>query len=335
MPAGRGPVTIASSVDAAFLPFVGPVAASIGAYASPDRPIDYRVFYSGPESAASKALDGYRAGPLTVRLIPAPERFEAYRGRSVMGTATLVRLAAPELMADLDRVVFIDVDLVVLADIGALADVDLAGNPMAAAIDLTLYGWHHDQRTVPSRNPLHDIDRHLKERIGLGPSDWYDYFNTGVAVLDLAALRREGFTAGAMEFIDRRAEELPWLDQDSLNILLKGRIAPLDPRWNAMTEPLNRPSLTGLAPQIADAVIESRTAPKIIHYAGHLKPWKRTKYFRGAGEWWHFANMSPTRDIIRADYRELVRRLRRLPDPRTGLATMAAGWRHRRARVAP
>jgi lipopolysaccharide biosynthesis glycosyltransferase len=252
-----------------------------------------------------------------------------------MGTATLVRMAAADMMPDIDRVLFLDVDLVVLADIGELASLDLAGNPLAAATDLSLYGWHHDQRRRPSKRKLYNMDKHLRERIGLGPTDWYDYVNTGIAVMDLAAMRREGFTARALDYLDGNADKLPFPDQDAFNVLLKGRISLLDPSWNAMSEGLNRRSLEGMPPNIADAIRRTRQVQKIIHFAGNLKPWKRSRLFRGAGDWWHFANRSPTSAAIRADYRAQLRQSRRLPDPRLWLDTALAARRYGGSRRSP
>ena len=54
--------------------------------------------------------------------------------------ATLLRLQLPSLLKDVDRVVYLDCDLVVLKDITTLYDTDLLDFPLAACLDFWLTG---------------------------------------------------------------------------------------------------------------------------------------------------------------------------------------------------
>lgn len=326
-------ITVASTVDAGFLPYAGVVAASMARFADPGRPIDYRVFYAGPDNADRKALDGAKVGPVTLRVLDAPAIVDRYRGRSVMGTATLVRVLAAELMPDADRALFLDADLLVLDDIAALFDAELGGRPLGAVVDFTIYTWLQEQRTTPPQYPIHNLPKLLGEMIGFTAADWFDYVNTGVITMDLAALRAEGFSERAIALLDEKAHLLPWPDQDLINILLKGRIKFFEPRWNVLMKVLKRPIPKDVDPFVQEGMRAQKQNPAIVHFAGAAKPWLRSNHSPYSGVWWHFADQSPLGKDIRAGYRQRRRAGRRLPDPLTAVETAFARLKYGAAPV--
>lgn len=325
------PITIASSVDAAFLPSVGPLAVSIGRFAAQGRPIDYRVFYAGAESAETRALDGLRVGPLSVRIIPAPANFEKYRGRSRMGVATLLRLYAGEVMPDLDRVLFIDTDLMFRDDIGKLFDAEIWPNPLGAVVDYSVYLRMDKERRQPPGDPISTISTLLRKEIGLTETNWHTYVNTGVVVMDLVALRQEHFGDRAVALLDEKAERLPWPDQDVLNILLRDRITLLDPRWNVLAQTLRRQDLSRLDPDLVAGIRRQRADHAVVHYAGHWKPWLRTSLVPYAGDWWYFAKRSPVYSDLKSQNAAVYRQRHLPPNPLVAIQRMAA---ERRLRLA-
>jgi lipopolysaccharide biosynthesis glycosyltransferase len=328
--ANGGTIHIASSVDENFLPFVGPVATSMGYFARADRPIDYRVFYDGPQTPTSQALDGFRAGPVTVRLVPAPEQFRIYQGRSKMGVPTLVRLAADQALPDLDRVVFIDVDVLVRSDIGELFDIDMGHAPYAASVDTSMYAWLHRQRTQGRHSSEIDVDKHLRDTICLERENWYTYLNTGVAVMNLQRLRDEQFGARAVALLDERVDSLLWPDQDTLTLLLKDRTAPMPPEWNVLMDIIQLNRTDDLPDEIRPLVERQRADPRIVHFAGPRKPWEKSTLLPYGGVWWHFVRRSPVADVIVTKARDRWRRRRKLADPRVPLATWIATVRYGR-----
>jgi lipopolysaccharide biosynthesis glycosyltransferase len=111
------------------------------------------------------------------------------------------RLFLPELLPDLDRVIYLDCDLLVDRDISALANVPLNGAVVAAALD-------QEQST----------------------SDGVPQFNSGVMVMDLRAMRETRLSQRA---VASAAERNPRHgDQTLLNELLLNQWARLDPSWN-------------------------------------------------------------------------------------------------------
>jgi lipopolysaccharide biosynthesis glycosyltransferase len=162
------------------------------------------------------------------------------------------RLRLPELLNDVERVICLDCDLVVLDSLQPLWEMPLDGAVLAAVTD-PLFP-HLDARWVA----------------GLGIRNPADYFNSGVLVMDLQAMRTEGAMPRVAEFARGHAGPLPYPFQDALNALFHGRRLRLHPRWNVQTTFYER----GLAPVFAAEPLRSALAdPAIVHFLGPWKPW--------------------------------------------------------------
>lgn len=194
------------------------------------------------------------------------------------------RLLIQNIMPDYDKVVYLDSDLTVLADVAELYDTPMGDNLLAAVKDADSIGCANGYQ------PEHI--KYQTEKLKL--KNPLDYFNSGVLVMNLAEMRKS-FT---VEELMEKAAEDKWqlLDQDVLNMLCEGRVTFLDMAWNVMMnwtiDTMRRTDAIKHAPyQIYLDYMESRKAPKIAHYAGVQKPWKYpdcdfARYF------WQYARMT-------------------------------------------
>jgi lipopolysaccharide biosynthesis glycosyltransferase len=179
--------------------------------------------------------------------------------QSRLSAATLVKLLLPEHLAGrYDKILYLDADLVIEGDVGALFRLDMGKRAVAA---------------VPSGRVWADVTEEKKDwwlahfrALGMTPP--YGYFNSGVLLIDLASWNREQLTRRTLEFIRKNADICFLPDEDALNAVLDGDLIELSPIWNA------RP--TGPLSFSTDEV-----RPVIVHYAGPLKPWIRFKKGKG------------------------------------------------------
>lgn len=183
----------------------------------------------------------------------APERVARLPVVAEFTVAMWFRILLPELL-DADRVLYLDVDTLVLDDLGPLWRTDLSGSYVGAVTNVLMP--HH---------------RHRPAQLGLSGDA---YFNSGVLLMNLEAMRADECTRAIAEYAATGGRALEWPDQDALNVVLGGRRTPLHPRWNAMN------SLRfDWAPDVfgEDAVREARTRPAIRHFEGpgQNKPWNR------------------------------------------------------------
>lgn len=170
------------------------------------------------------------------------------------GKGSWYRVFLPELLPDVDRVLYLDVDLLVLDAITPLREVELEGMYVAAVT-----------------NVFEDAHLHRPAELGLSGPD--RYFNAGVLLMNLAEMRRNGCTAALLEYGVANAPKLLWRDQDALNVVLGDRRVELEPRWNCMNSIMEFPRAVDVFG--AEAVQEARRNPAIRHFEGPSlsKPW--------------------------------------------------------------
>lgn len=164
------------------------------------------------------------------------------------------RIFLPELLPDVDRILYLDVDTIVADDLRPLWETDVTGKYVAAVTNV----FQSD---------------HIKRVIGLGLDDPREYFNSGVLLFNLAEMRRADCTRALREYARAPRTPLVWPDQDVLNAVLGSRRQALHPRWNCMNSVLRfSQSLYVFG---ANAVLEARRSPGILHFEGPTinKPW--------------------------------------------------------------
>lgn len=270
------------------------------------------------DAAAEAKLRASLPPTLGLHLYHVPrERIAALFVDKYLTAECYLRLLAPELLPpEIERVVYLDCDLVVLDDLRPLFDADLGGAVVGAAPDYPM---------VP-----HVVDRARLAALGIPAGGVY--VNSGVLLIDLAAWRAEGLTDRLMQFVRARGAELEFHDQDALNAVLHDRIRTLDCRWNLQARMLR--SGRRAHPVEFDATRLARRRPAVLHYVGTEKPWKfRTRTARKADyirylartEWRDAHPPLPTplaraewrldRALARAgiDYLQVLWRLRTLP----------------------
>jgi lipopolysaccharide biosynthesis glycosyltransferase len=195
--------------------------------------------------------------------------------RGYFTKAMWYRMFLPELLPSAERVLYLDVDTLALGDLAALCELDL-GDALVAAVTNVLEPW----------------GEHWPEKLGLsGPEA---YFNSGVLLMNLAAMRAEGTSDALLAHVREQADALYWPDQDALNVVLAGRRLALEPRWNAMNNLHARAEradeLFGVA-----AAEEARRRPLIRHFEGPgvAKPWHRGSTVPDRERWFAYRRRTP------------------------------------------
>lgn len=189
---------------------------------------------------------------------------------------TYYRLALPDLLPEIDECLYLDGDLVVLADLPSVF-----GSPMKEEL---LRGVKAAAYYYPS------YERCLKaRRLGIGAFD--EYVNAGVLQMNLKLMRELNLTQAFEELL---CENYSSQDQDILNSACYGRIETLDPAMNLMTKyHPEHPDSFDCDPSIRLCWTrkewdEACARPVIVHYAGAEKPWQDLSV-DFADLWWRAA----------------------------------------------
>jgi lipopolysaccharide biosynthesis glycosyltransferase len=173
--------------------------------------------------------------------------FDPSRQAGQLNQAIYLRLFLTEFLdPSIEKVLYLDCDLIICGDVGELWQTDLAGAFLAA---------------VP--------EPYFAKHVGFEPGE--SYFNSGVLVIDVAQWRAANCLQEFLRFAEQHASNLAAYDQDILNNTFRGKILSLDYRWNFQTSFADvPPKALGLSPEV---FWKLRQRPTIVHFTGKYKPW--------------------------------------------------------------
>jgi lipopolysaccharide biosynthesis glycosyltransferase len=221
------------------------------------------------------------------------------------------RTLLPELRPDVSRVLYLDSDTLVVDDLLPLWSTDVSDHYVAAV-----------QNLIEPRLAT------LPHAVGI-PSDQV-YFNSGVLLMNLDAMRRDDCTRRIHAHATAYRGRSIWPDQDSLNHVLGVRCALQHPRWNCQNSFFcwdHAAQDLGHA-ALADAI----GAPAILHFEGPstAKPWHHLSRHPWRSTYWEHLRATPF-GSTRAEGRTLRNRaIRRLPSgAEAQLRGLKRRWRSR------
>ena len=113
--------------------------------------------------------------------------------------STMDRLLLPELLPQLNRITYIDIDAIVEGDVCELAATDLGGTPLAARSSIW---WAYAVWTHAGQHLEPEAAYRLRRTMAAKMPASQPTFNAGILVLDLARMRADQFTAWALSAAD-------------------------------------------------------------------------------------------------------------------------------------
>ena len=185
---------------------------------------------------------------------------------------------------EVDRVLYLDSDLVIVESLDPLWETPLRDRTIGAV-------------SIPGSTRCRLFD--IPEAAG--------YFNSGVMLIDLGRWRKTRAFDRLMAFIQANHARLIDPDQDALNAVLHHERTPLDHIWNVIT-PFYLPHHDLL---LGPAELERvRRQARIIHFNGASKPWSYFCRHPRRDVYWRILRLTPWRDFQPAD-RTMFNRMRR------------------------
>ena len=167
--------------------------------------------------------------------------------------STFDRLFLPQVLKDVAKVLYLDVDILVRGDVGELYDLNVR-NHVFAGKKSRLDGWSnlvHVITRVSLRLPAKQawaLRRRAHETGKLSA----DTYNAGVLLMNLDRMRKDEFIENHLYLV----EKLHLNDQDVMNFYSKGKALQIGDEWNFVPTQ------------------DYAKNPQIVHFAGPVKPWK-------------------------------------------------------------
>lgn len=241
-------IPIFFSIDDSYAPYLAVALSSAIKNSSPDRSYRAIVLYNELNEENQRRLSMLEAPNFSIEFYKMDRGLETITDRSSnylrcdYFTLTIYfRLFIPAMFPELDKAIYIDSDIVVLGDLAELYDIELGDNYIAACNDKSVLD-------VP------ELAHYMEDCIGV---DRHEYINSGVLLMNLAALREKKFDEHFLDLLNTYHFDSIAPDQDYINAICNGKIHYLDERWDAMPND-NKPELEDV---------------KLIHYNLFSKPW--------------------------------------------------------------
>lgn len=163
-------------------------------------------------------------------------------------------------LKDIERILYIDSDTVILGDLKEFYDQKMDSFLCAGVMTLTTKG----------RTYINDV------------KDEDVIINDGVVLMNIEEWRNEHTTEKCLEFIDKNNGMPPTLSEGTINIVCRGKIKKVHPKYNLMSGLIDGDAATfskisGRNFYSQDELDEAKSDPCIIHYlAGfYNRPWCR------------------------------------------------------------
>lgn len=136
---------------------------------------------------------------------------------SYIPLSTYYRLKLSSLLTNIDKIIYLDCDIIVNSSLKDLFNVYLEENPIAGVLDIN--------KRMLQKNP--------------------SYVNAGMLLMDLKKIREENIEESFLHWTKEHLNTIQMGDQEIINEVLKGRIKILDEKWNVQSSNFtNRSSYT-------------------------------------------------------------------------------------------
>ena len=243
------------SINRKFVPLWAQCMATILRHGGADR-YDLYVLHSDLTRADQDQMNQVLRPADSCTLIQVPDSL--FQGFPVSGRYPLqiyYRLAAPLLLPqELDRILYLDVDTVILNSLAPLYTSDFGGAGFMAC--------SHTRKFMDKVNQAR-----------LGMEEEVPYLNSGVLLMNLEQLRQMVRLEDIRDYAEQYRRRLILPDQDILTALFGSRALVLDSRIYNMTDRLFL--RCGAVPATRLSLDWVRRNTVVVHYLGKPKPWQK------------------------------------------------------------
>lgn len=202
------------------------------------------------------------------------------------GGETVTRIFLMELLPDYDKVLNLDSDMIVCADVAELYATDITDYYMAAVQDLQSYISYYSgfESVYFNQNFIQNV---------LGLDSIEAYYNGGLFLMNLKKIRGTFTSKDIAKTIINK--NLRFFEQDAFSSLFRNAILSLDWEWNWQCDAdhyfqKHLPKLYDRSAYLSKFCLAQRK-PKIVHYLSKVKPWSNERTER-ANLWWECASES-------------------------------------------
>ena len=263
-------IPIFFAVDDKYIPFLSVTLESLVEKMSQEYYYVVKILCTNISEESKEKINKYKRENMSIEFVDLTYYIQKVKNklytRDYFSMTTYFRLFISNLYPQYNKAIYLDCDIVLLADIAELYNIDIGDNLVGAVPD-----------DIIQKN---EVFQEYVEKV-VGVASYKTYFNAGMLVMNLDELRKFQFQEKFLYLLENVKFSVVQ-DQDYLNRICKGRVKLLDSGWNVM-------------PTASDDMKEEDI--KLIHYNYQYKPWHYddTRY---GNYFWGFAQKTEYYDQI-------------------------------------
>ena len=238
-------IPIFFTVDDKYVPFLAVALQSLIENSSEKNYYLIKILYTSITEENQEKIKKYEKENVNIEFVDLNYHINKIKNklytRDYYSVTTYFRLFIPNLYPQYNKALYLDCDIVLLADVAELYNIDMGDNLVAAAPDDVI------QKI--------EVFQEYAEKV-VGVADYRNYFNAGVLLMNLDELRKFDFQEKFLYSLEKIKFAVAQ-DQDYLNRLCKGRVKIISNVWDKM--PISNDTDTNDL--------------KLIHYNLAFKPW--------------------------------------------------------------
>lgn len=238
---------------------------------TPEDVVLYLIYIEGHLSkynidVLSKIANKYKT---IIKLVSVPrnelEEFPKFRH----GLSAYLRIMTPYLLPNLDKLLYLDGDIIVEKSLLELYQINLSDKEWAAVADLKPF-----------------VDSGYVESIGFNLKA-HPYVNSGVMLLNLAEMRKRNIKERVQNYLSKYKDIIYHEDQDILNCCCDDIII-LPPKYNCIIHLWTNKYELCKSVWSSEDIQEAKERPVIIHFLGGHKPWKYLTLHPYKKRWFYY-----------------------------------------------
>ncbi len=187
---------------------------------------------------------------------------------------TYFRIDIANIFKNIDKIIYIDVDVIVNGDISNIFKFNLNKKVLWAVYEITTRFHYKKLFNIPNKN-------------------WY--FNAWVLFINLEEMRKNDYSTDIISYINKNNNKLIACDQDALNWVLYDKRIKLPPKFNALPFIFFSRNYRVLW-YSKEEFKEARNNPVIIHFAGE-KPWNKYCWHPMKYKYFEYKKQTAFKDI--------------------------------------
>jgi len=271
-----------------FVPYLATTLQSIIDSSNKIHNYDFVIFTKDMSDKNKALLEKYFASEnISLRFITIKNDFDqlALSTPGHVSRETYFKLVAPVYLKNYKKCLFLDADVIVKEDLYNLYQTDVGGYPLAAVASCVYAG------ILNSHQDIMDYTQNI-----LKLEKPYKYFQGGILLINIEEFNKNAYS---QKLLDKASSyEYKCADQCLLNSFFKDNIKYIDNAWNFETcQKCFSETNPNMPLEIKEKYNQARKAPKIVHYAGHEKPWIFPEE-EMADIWWAYARKTPFYEVI-------------------------------------